>query len=136
MARGLETLWHERTLMNPWRYGIFAWMLVSHKAVRWLVFLLAPFGLLGLALLAVGSTTALVVLMLVALGILAGLVGILWPGGRRPVAPFALAGFGLASFAAGFLAWTKALRGELNPIWEPTRRPTAGGKASSPAVEG
>jgi cellulose synthase/poly-beta-1,6-N-acetylglucosamine synthase-like glycosyltransferase len=136
MARGLETLWHERSLMNPRRYGLFAWMLVSHKLVRWLVFLLAPFGLVGLALLAPGSTTALVLLIFAGLGIVAGLLGIFWPGGRRPMAPFALAGFGLASFAAGFLAWTKALRGELNPIWEPTRRPSAGGNASSPVVGG
>jgi len=34
----------------------------------------------------------------------------------------ALLGFVLAAHAAGFMAWTKALRGELNPVWEPTRR--------------
>jgi cellulose synthase/poly-beta-1,6-N-acetylglucosamine synthase-like glycosyltransferase len=136
MARGLETLWHERSLMNPRRYGLFSWMLVSHKLVRWLVFLFAPFGLVGLALLAAKSPAALALLVLAGLGILAGLAGVYWPGGRRPVAPFALAGFGLVSFAAGFLAWTKALRGELNPIWEPTRRPSAEGNASSQAVGG
>jgi cellulose synthase/poly-beta-1,6-N-acetylglucosamine synthase-like glycosyltransferase len=136
MARGLETLWHERTLMDPRRYGLFAWMLVSHKLVRWLVFLLAPLGLVGLGILSFGSPAALMLLILSGFGIAAGLVGIFWPGDRRPFRPFALAGFGLASFAAGFVAWTKALRGELNPIWEPTRRPTSGQSPSSPAVEG
>jgi hypothetical protein len=136
MARGLETLWHERTLMNPRRYGLFAWMLVSHKLARWLVFLFAPLGLVGLALLAVESAVALALLTLAGIGVLAGLIGVFWPGGGRPVPPFALAGFGLVSFAAGFVAWTKALRGELNPIWEPTRRPSAEGNASSPAAEG
>jgi len=34
----------------------------------------------------------------------------------------AVAGFAVASLVAGFVAWTKALRGELNPTWEPTRR--------------
>ena len=41
----------------------------------------------------------------------------------RPVSRLSrLCGFVLATHVAGFLAWTKALRGELNPIWEPTRR--------------
>jgi hypothetical protein len=122
--------------MDPRRYGVFAWMLVSHKLVRWLVFLLAPLGLVGLGILSFGSPAALMLLILSGFGIAAGLVGIFWPGDRRPFGPFALAGFGLASFAAGFVAWTKALRGELNPIWEPTRRPTSGQSPSSPAVEG
>src|SRR5881628_3304246 len=37
MARGLRTLWHKRVLLNPLRYGVFAWMLCSHKLCRWLV---------------------------------------------------------------------------------------------------
>jgi hypothetical protein len=53
-----------------------------------------------------------------------GLLAIVWPGGKPP-RPLAVFGFALVSVAAGFIAWTKALRGELNPIWEPTRRPSA-----------
>jgi cellulose synthase/poly-beta-1,6-N-acetylglucosamine synthase-like glycosyltransferase len=128
MARGLETLWHERALMNPFRFGSFGWMLLSHKLIRWLVFLLAPLGALGLVLLAGTSDLGLALLALFGAFTLLGLLGIYWPGKDRPYAPIALAGFGLVSFVAGFLAWTKALRGELNPIWEPTRRP---GPASS-----
>src|SRR2546426_11098991 len=37
MARGLRTLWHKRSLLNPRRHGLFAWMLWSHKVCRWLV---------------------------------------------------------------------------------------------------
>src|SRR5881296_2665462 len=37
MARGLRTLWALRALLNPLRYGLFAWMLWSHKLCRWLV---------------------------------------------------------------------------------------------------
>ena len=36
LVRGLETLWYKRALLNPLRYGAFAWMLASHKLVRWL----------------------------------------------------------------------------------------------------
>ena len=37
MTRGLETLFYKRQLLNPFRYGWFAWMLFSHKLCRWLV---------------------------------------------------------------------------------------------------
>ena len=51
MARGLATLWYKRHLLDPVRYGLFAWMLWSHKLIRWLVFLAAPLALVALALL-------------------------------------------------------------------------------------
>ena len=65
MARGIRTLFYLRTMMNPFRYGAFALMLLSHKLVRWLPYLLAPVsffalavGYVGLALLAIPNTTA------------------------------------------------------------------------------
>ena len=39
----------------------------------------------------------------------------------------------LAVNAAALRAWGKALRGERNPIWEPTRRAGAPADASGPA---
>ena len=39
MARGLATLWYKRALLNGRRYGVFAFMLFSHKLCRWLVYL-------------------------------------------------------------------------------------------------
>jgi len=124
MARGLETLWFKRHLLNPFRYGRFAWMLWSHKLVRWLVFLAAPVALVGLALLAVDYPLARWLLGLVALAAGLGAVAMRAPEGTRLPRVVSLCGFVLASHLAGFLAWTKALRGELNPIWEPTRRPS------------
>jgi cellulose synthase/poly-beta-1,6-N-acetylglucosamine synthase-like glycosyltransferase len=123
MARGLETLWYKRALMNPVRHGRFAWMLVSHKLCRWLVHLTLPLALIGLGLLAVEWPLARAALALVTLVLLAGVVTMRWPEGRRVPAPMALAGFFVAVNLAGLLAWWKALRGERNPIWEPTRRP-------------
>ncbi|HEV2671132.1 MAG TPA: glycosyltransferase [Gemmatimonadales bacterium] len=37
MARGLRTLWYKRALLDSRRYGLFAWMLCSHKLCRWLM---------------------------------------------------------------------------------------------------
>jgi cellulose synthase/poly-beta-1,6-N-acetylglucosamine synthase-like glycosyltransferase len=123
MARGLETLWFKRHLMNPFRHGRFAWMLLSHKLARWLVFLAAPVAVIALALLSLESVVAALGLVVVLIGTLLGAVAMRAPEGRRQPRLVALCGFVLASHLAGFIAWTKALRGELNPIWEPTRRP-------------
>ena len=122
MARGLETLWFMRELLNPVRYGRFAVMLWSHKVARWVAFLAAPLGLLGLALLAVDSVPARVVLIASLAGLGLGFAAFLWPASRPPPRVIATLGYAVGSFAAALSAWVKALRGEHSPIWEPTRR--------------
>src|SRR5881397_1038882 len=82
MARGLRTLWWLRGLLDPLRYGLFAWMLASHKLCRWVV----PWALLGavaaLAGLATGAPWAwLAYAAATAVGILA-VAGWLWPEGK------------------------------------------------------
>ncbi|MEO8634302.1 MAG: glycosyltransferase family 2 protein [Gemmatimonadales bacterium] len=124
MARGLETLWFKRHLLNPFRYRSFAWMLWSHKLVRWLVFLTAPLAPIGLALLSPSSWLAFGLLVAVGVATALGTVALIAPEGTPLPRLISTCGFVLASHIAGFLAWTKALRGELNPIWEPTRRST------------
>jgi cellulose synthase/poly-beta-1,6-N-acetylglucosamine synthase-like glycosyltransferase len=122
MARGLQTLWFKRRLLNPIRYGSFAWMLWSHKLIRWLVFLTAPLALVGLLMLAPGFALARWAVGLALVGIALGTVAMRAPEGRRLPRLVSLCGFVLVTHLAGFLAWTKALRGESNSIWEPTRR--------------
>jgi len=123
MARGLRTLWHLRALLNPWRYGAFAWMLASHKLCRWLV----PWCLAGaagaLALLAAGGS-AWAKASLVAAGIvtLVALVGWTWPA-ARPLPRFvALPAYLVTGAIAALHAWVLALGGERTAVWEPTRR--------------
>ena len=123
MARGLSTLFHFRALMNPFRYGGFALMLISHKLLRWVPYLLAPAGVLALGLLATRSSVAAVLLTIVALGLLSGAAAIRYGNSIR-FKPFALAGFAVAAFSAGFLAWIDALRGTRMVTWDPTTRPT------------
>jgi len=52
ISRGLETLYVHRALLNPARYGLFAWKLFSHKVCRWLLPLSMLPGMVGLVLLA------------------------------------------------------------------------------------
>ena len=123
MARGLETLWYKRQLMNPFKHGSFALKLISHKLCRWLIFALLPPALVGLALLATSSVMALVLLGLVLVALAVGGL-VMRVADSRPVPrPFLILGFVVAVSLAALIAWGKALRGERNPIWEPTRRP-------------
>jgi glycosyltransferase involved in cell wall biosynthesis len=122
MARGLSTLFYHRELMNPLRYGGFALMLISHKLLRWLPYLLAPIAYVALCLLAVESVSARALLGVLSAVLIAGIVGIRHRN-SAPARPVALAGFVVAVFSAGFLAWWEALRQTQMATWEPTPRP-------------
>ena len=122
MARGLETLWYKRHLMNPLRYGGFALMLIGHKLCRWLVYPALPAALLGVIVLSVYWSPALLLLALTLVAVSLGIAGLNWPGGHPPRI-LAVPAFVLAAQVAGVLAWRKVVRRERNPTWEPTRRP-------------
>jgi len=134
MTRGLETLWYKRGLLNPLRYGVFAWLLFSHKLCRWLV----PWALVALppalAALAIARPWARWALAAQGLGLLAGGVGWLWPEHRQAPKVVSFGAYLIAAVVAGLHAWLNALRGELNPVWEPTRR--EGTRASSRSQSG
>jgi len=123
MTRGLETLYFHRGLLDPFRFGLFAWELWSHKLIRWLVPAGSLVALAGLILLAPALAWARVLLALAGVGILAALVGWVWPEGRRLPRIVAIPTYALAGNVAALQAWVSAVRGDLNPIWEPTRRP-------------
>jgi cellulose synthase/poly-beta-1,6-N-acetylglucosamine synthase-like glycosyltransferase len=121
MARGLETLWYKRRAI--WKtQGWFAYMLLSHKLARWLVFLIQPVALLGLALLATQWAWAAGLLAATVVAVTLGAAALTWPENRKVPRPLALFGFVFVAQMAGFVAWMEAFRRELNPIWEPTRR--------------
>ena len=123
MARGLDTLYYKRHLLNPIRHGRFAWMLLSHKLTRWLIPWAAVLGLLGAVFVALQLPT---VGWVVAAGLAAtaGAMAIAWRWPARRPLPWILAApaYVLFSLLAGVHAWIKALRQDLNPVWEPTRR--------------
>lgn len=122
MTRGMETLWFKRALLNPLRYGMFSWMLFSHKVCRWLLPWTMPLAIVGFALLAPSAPLALVVLAvgLFALGV--GVAG--WMLSDRVKLPrlLAIPAFALASNVAAIHAGTRAMQGKANALWEPTRR--------------
>jgi cellulose synthase/poly-beta-1,6-N-acetylglucosamine synthase-like glycosyltransferase len=124
MTRGLETLWYKRALMNPFRYGAFSWMLVSHKLARWLVpwaLVLAVVAVAALALEHGWARTAIAALAVAAL-----VAGVPWlaPDRRLPRV-LTIPAYVMAGLVAAMHAWINALRGELSPVWQPTSRTQA-----------
>lgn len=126
MARGLETLWHKRHLMNPLRYGRFAIMLISHKMCRWLVPVTLPLAIVGLVLLAPRHLTARVLLLLAGVGVALGVLGLVWPEDRRRPRLIAFLAYGVGANLAALIGWLRAVRGRKDAAWEPTRRPGLG----------
>jgi len=122
MARGVQTLWFKRHLLNPFRYGVFAWMLFSHKLCRWLVYPALPIAAIALILLSVSSPLWRGFLVLAILGTIIGVIGMRWPAGRKAPKLVTLAGFALASNLAGVIAWWRVLQNQRAAVWEPTRR--------------
>jgi cellulose synthase/poly-beta-1,6-N-acetylglucosamine synthase-like glycosyltransferase len=124
MARGLETLWQWRRMLNPFNYGVFAFMLVSHKLCRWLIYLFTPFAFIGLAMLSLSSALGGILLCVSLLGVV--IAAFVWHRAQRAARVSrieALFAFSLACVCAGFLAWMKVFRRQQSAIWEPTRRP-------------
>ena len=137
MARGLRTLWHKRALLDPRRYGAFAWMLWSHKLCRWLV----PWALLfaTLALLALawqggtrGYGWAVVGLAAAGVAALGAGIGWVWPTGRPMPRWIAMPTYAVSGTIAALQAWVTALGGRGTALWEPTRRGL--GRASTAPV--
>lgn len=129
ITRGLATLLAKRRLLDPFRYGVFAWMLFSHKLCRWL----APVALV-MAVGALGGLTAshAWARWLLGAALLGGaLVAAGWrwaddPGDRERKRTWRR-GLGLVAWVAMsqvavLRAWRLAVQGRLFPIWEPTRR--------------
>jgi len=124
MTRGLETLWFHRDLLNPFRYGLFAWMLASHKLSRWLALPGLLVAAVGWILRDLNSHSLLLATPVAAVALLAA-AGWFWPEHRRAPRVVAFTAFVVSGVVATFVAWYRALRGELDPVWEPTRRGSA-----------
>lgn len=119
MSRGIQTLFYHGALLNPFRYGSFAWFLWSHKLIRWLV----PFALAtgAAALVALSGTHWWAALGSVGLagGLLLAFVG--WNAASAPRLASTAAYF-VSGTVAGIIAWKRALFEDGAPVWEPTPR--------------
>lgn len=128
ITRGMETLGWKKHLLNPFRHGVFAWMLFSHKVCRWLVPVAAVALWLGAVLvtLALGWTPAAIALVAALIaGLALARIGLNRPDDRPLPALLSLGAFAALSNIAILRAWFRAWRGAGQAVWEPTRRKTA-----------
>jgi glycosyltransferase involved in cell wall biosynthesis len=121
IVNGLHVFFSHARLLNPFRYGMVAWQLVSHKLCRWLT----PFAVLALlvssaALWHAGVFYRLCAVLLVA-GVATGILG-LAAGRLTQWKPLRLAGYLLLGNAATVMAWSYFITGERFVTWQPTRR--------------
>jgi cellulose synthase/poly-beta-1,6-N-acetylglucosamine synthase-like glycosyltransferase len=122
ISRGMETLYVHRSLLDPVRYGAFAWKLFSHKVCRWLLPLLIVPGMFGLVLLASSHSWARVLLAVGAVFALLAVIGTVWPSERRAPRIVSLPAFAVAANLAVLVALWRLLARHQDHIWEPTRR--------------
>lgn len=123
ITRGMQTLRHNRDLLDPARHGVFAWMLFSHKLCRWLIPWSLVAGGAGLALHALsGARWAAGLLVVAAVALALTGVAWLWPEERPLPRWVSIPAFATLSNLAVLRATLNALAGRRQAIWEPTRR--------------
>ena len=119
VVRGIAVLARNVRMLNPFRYGLFAWQLASHKLCRWLV----PFAMIGAALgnAALLNDAAFYRLTFAAqLAFYATALTGIWtaaPALRIPA-------FLVTSNTAILIAWLRFARGERAASWTPSERLT------------
>lgn len=123
MVRGMRTLAAHAGLLNPFRHGLFAWMLWSHKLARWALPWAGLAALGALVALAPHAAWARVALALCAALPVAAAVA-WWRDGRVPRA-LALPAWVALGTVAAIHAVVRALGAGQSAIWEPTRRDAA-----------
>lgn len=121
IVHGLDVFFTHLELLNPFRYGLFSWQLLSHKLIRWLV----PYAAVCL----LGSNLALwnagilykvsVIAQLALYGF--GLVGLTFRSSAR-IPPVRVLAFVMMTNAATLKAWFHYLAGERFVTWNPTLR--------------
>lgn len=125
ITRGMMTLVARRNLLNPARYGAFAWKLFSHKICRWLLPVTIVPAVPALAFLARDHWWAGIVLGIGALVAILAVAGAFWPANREMPRVLSIAAFGTAANLAVLHALLRVISGGSDPVWEPTRRESA-----------
>jgi len=128
ITRGMETLWHKRALLNPFRFGGFSWMLLSHKIFRWALPWAALATFVSLGTLSPRYAGAAVLFGVGVIFLVLGGAGWLLADRADVPAPLRIPAYILAGNVAAAHAFLRVVRGDRDALWEPTRRgPVASG---------
>ena len=121
VLRGITTLFLRKEVLNPARFGVFSWQMLSHKLARWLVPWCLVFS--GLGLLVLSFKSAVYALMF--LGYLS-FFALAFLGFRdvrlRSIAPIRVALFFSIANLAILMAWVRYFGGARATVWDPSRK--------------
>lgn len=120
VVRGIAVLLGNAGKLNPFRYGMFAWQLVSHKVCRWLV----PFAMIGAFLsnlVAIDESALYAITFVLQCAFYAAAAGGFWTGARVLTIPM----FVVVANLGVLTAWLRYAKGERIASWSPSRRVTA-----------
>ena len=121
VLRGIAVLMRSLPMLNPFRYGIFAWQLFSHKLCRWLV----PFAMIGAGIsniLLVTHSTVYGVLLLGQILFYATAIAYAGFSWMPKNSLFRLPSFFVLVNLSILDAWMRYWRGDRVFRWEPSKR--------------
>lgn len=120
VVRGIAVLARNARMLNPFRYGMFAWQLASHKLCRWLV----PLAMIGAAI----GNAALIgdaPLYRLAFVVQCAFYAAALAGIRTGAPALRIPAFLVSSNIAVLIAWLRFASGERTAAWTPSERLTA-----------
>jgi glycosyltransferase involved in cell wall biosynthesis len=121
IVRGIPVVMRNLSMLNPCRYGVFAWQLTSHKLCRWLA-PVATLGVFGTNATLAGAATPYLGMFLVQCGFYAvgaaGLISqLVW---RQRV--LRVPAFFVLVTVSTLHAWYRYTRGDRIVMWAPSER--------------
>jgi glycosyltransferase involved in cell wall biosynthesis len=120
VVRGMTVVAANARMLNPFRYGLFAWQLASHKVCRWSV----PFAMIGAA-----AGNALIVqrsaVYAAALAVQVLFYASALFGASTGARALRIPAFLLLSNTAVLTAWVRFVTGERITFWDPSERMAA-----------
>ena len=123
VVRGLAVVRHRWYMLNPFRYGLFAWELFSHKVSRWLVPFAMVSALISNAAIAWGPHLLFRATLLFQLAFYALATFGLWIDRRLGTSAFRTFKFFVVVNLSILTAWCRFLGGHQIVRWDPSVRP-------------
>lgn len=120
VVRGMAVMSKNLHMLNPVRYGLFSWQLMSHKLCRWLVPVAMALALVSNAVLITRSDLYMTAFIL-QLAFYATALG----GARTRIGLLRLPSFLVVANVAILTAWFQYARGERFTTWLPSERTAA-----------
>ncbi len=121
IVRGISVFMKSLALLNPFRYHLFAWQLISHKLCRWLV-PFAMIGALGANLMLAPSSLFYQGTLIVQVGFYAVALAYLVTTRLPSIGMLRIPSFFVMVNVSILDAWVRYCRGERIVSWTPSKR--------------